>query len=153
MKVALDTNVLVYAEGVNGAEKRDIIVPLLLNLPKHAGLVPIQVLGELFNVLTRKAGRSRKDAREVILGWRDAFEIVETTFEVMVAATDLATDHHLAIWDAVILAAASNAGCRWLLSEDFQDRFTWGGTTVINPYAPSTHVLLESLFRGSETER
>jgi len=25
MKVALDTNVLAYAEGVNGAEKRDIV--------------------------------------------------------------------------------------------------------------------------------
>ena len=58
MKIALDTNVLVYAEGVNGAGKRDIIVPLLLNLPKHAGIVPVQVLGELFNVLTRKAGES-----------------------------------------------------------------------------------------------
>ena len=153
MKIALDTNVLVYAEGVNGAGKRDIIVPLLLNLPKHAGIVPVQVLGELFNVLTRKAGRSRQDAREVILGWRDAFEIVETTFEVMVAATDLATDHHLAIWDSVILAAASSAGCRWLLSEDLHEGFTWGGTTVISPFAPSTRVLLETLLPGSEAER
>ena len=40
MKIAFDTNVLFYAEGV----------------------IPVQVLGELFNVLTRKAGKPRNDA-------------------------------------------------------------------------------------------
>ncbi|MBX9457271.1 MAG: PIN domain-containing protein [Rhizobium sp.] len=149
MKVALDTNILVYAEGVNGAEKRDILLPLLLGLPKHVGIVPIQVLGELFNVLTRKAGRSRADARQVVLAWHDAFEVVETTFKIMVAATDLANDHQLAIWDAVILAAASNAGCRLLLSEDLHDGFTWGGTTVANPFARPNQSLLEAFLRGS----
>lgn len=148
MKVALDTNVLVYAEGVNGAGKRDLIVPVLLGLPKQAGFIPVQVLGELFNVLTRKAGRSRVDARTIILGWRDAFEVIDTTFKIMVAATDLATDHRLAIWDAVILAGAANAGCRLLLSEDLQDGFTWGGMTVVNPFAQSTHVLLEPILRA-----
>lgn len=150
MKVALDTNVLVYAEGVNGAEKQDIIVPLLLELPKRQGAIPVQVLGELFNVLTRKAGKPRNDAREAILGWRDSFQIVDTTFEIMVAASDLAGEHRLAIWDAVILAAASHAGCRLLLSEDFQDGFTWGGTTVVNPFAATKHVLLKRLSYGRD---
>jgi hypothetical protein len=37
----------------------------------------------------------------------------------MLAAADLATDHQLGLWDAVILSAASKAGCRLLLSETF----------------------------------
>ena len=78
MKVALDTNILVYAEGVNGAEKRDIVFDLLRRIAQEAAVIPVQVLGELFTVLTRKAGRSRAEARDALLSWRDAFPVVGT---------------------------------------------------------------------------
>ncbi|MFT3801152.1 MAG: PIN domain-containing protein [Burkholderiaceae bacterium] len=148
MKVAFDTNILVYAEGVNDTEKRDIAVEMLRHLPQEAAVIPVQALGELFNVLVRKAGRSRADARDALLGWRDAFPAVETTPEAMLAAADLATDHGFGIRDAVILSVSSRAGCRLLLSEDLQDGFTWGGVTVVNPFASSRHALLESLLGG-----
>jgi predicted nucleic acid-binding protein len=61
-------------------------------------------------------------------------------------AADLATDHRLGIWDAVILTAASHAGCRLLLSEDLQEGFTWGGVTVVNPFAFPRHALLSALL-------
>ena len=61
-----------------GIEKRDIVLELVRDLPQEAAIVPVQALGELFNVLTRKAGRSRADVREAILGWRDTFPVVET---------------------------------------------------------------------------
>lgn len=148
MKIALDTNILAYGEGVNDAEKRDAVLELLDDLPQGSTVVPVQVLGELFNVLVRKAGRSRAEARDALLAWRDTFPTVETTPEVMLAAVDLATDHHFSIWDAVILAAASQAGCRLLLSEDLQDGFTWGGVTVVNPFASPRHPLLSSWLDG-----
>ena len=151
MKVALDTNILAYAEGVNDGEKRDIIVELLRGLPQGAVVVPVQVLGELCNVLTRKAGRSRAEARGALLGWSDAFATAATTPEVMIAAADLATDHQFSIWDAVILAAASQAGCRLLLSEDLQDGFTWGGITVTDPFASPRHPLLATLSAPDTT--
>jgi predicted nucleic acid-binding protein len=146
LKIALDTNILAYGEGVNDAEKRDAVLELLDDLPQGSTVVPVQVLGELFNVLVRKAGRSRAEARDALLAWRDTFPTVETTPEVMLAAVDLATDHHFSIWDAVILAAASQAGCRLLLSEDLQDGFTAGGVTVVNPFAAPRHPLLSSLL-------
>jgi predicted nucleic acid-binding protein len=146
LKIALDTNILAYGEGVNDVEKRDAVLELLDDLPQESTVVPVQVLGELFNVLVRKAGRSRAEARDALLAWRDTFPTVETTPEVLLAAVDLATDHHFMIWDAVILAAASQAGCRLLLSEDLQDGFTWGGVTVVNPFAAPWHPLLSSLL-------
>ncbi len=146
MKVALDTNVLAYAEGINGIERRETALDLVRRLPQEAAVIPVQVLGELFNVLVRRAGKSRTDAREAFLGWRDTFPVVETSAEVMLVAADLATDHHFGIWDAVILSAASQAGCRLLLSEDLQDGFTWGGVTVVNPFASPRHALLEALL-------
>jgi predicted nucleic acid-binding protein len=146
VRVALDTNILVYAEGVNGAERRDRSLDLVRSLPQEATVIPIQVLGELFNVLTRKAGRSRTEARSAILAWRDTFPVVGTSAEVMLVAADLATDHQFSIWDAVILGVASQAGCRLLLSEDLQDGFTSGGVTVVNPFATPSHALLEALL-------
>jgi predicted nucleic acid-binding protein len=146
LKVALDTNVLAYAEGVNDAAKRDAAIDLVRRLPQDATVLPVQVLGELFNVLVRKAGRSPVDARDAILNWRDAFPLVETSPSVMLAATDLATDHRLGIWDVVILSASAEAGCRLLLSEDLQEGFTWGGVTVTNPFAAVRHDLLQSFL-------
>lgn len=148
MKVALDTNILAYAENVNGTGKRDLALDLVRRLPQDAVVIPVQVLGELFNVLVRKAGKSRTDARTTLLEWRDAFAVVETSPEIMLAAADLATDHQLGIWDAVILCAGSQASCRLLLSEDLHDGFTWAGVTVVNPFASTRHPLLEALLTG-----
>lgn len=150
MKVAFDTNFLAYAEGVNGADKRDVALDLVRRLPQDAAVLPVQVLGELFSVLVHKAGRSRDDARGALLNWRDAFALVETSPSAMLTAADLATDHQLGIWDAVVLAASAEAGCRLLLSEDFQDGFTWGGVTVTNPFATTRHDLLQSILTVDE---
>ena len=147
MKVALDTNVLAYAEGVNGAERRDAAPALIRRLPQGEAVVPVQVLGELFNVLVRKAGKSRTDARNALSSWRDAFPVIETSLDVMWMATDLAVDHNLGVWDAVIMSAASRSGCRLLLSEDLQEGFSWAGVTVVNPFFSTQHPLLRTLLQ------
>ena len=149
MRVALDTNSLAYAEGVNGAPMRKAALELVQRLPEGTTFLPVQTLGELFNLLVRKARRSPVKARKAILSWRDAFPLIETSAQVMLAAADLATDHQLTIWDSVILSAAAESGCRLLLSEDLQEGFTWKGVTVTNPFAPSKHELLTALLDAS----
>jgi len=62
------------------------------------------------------------------------------------AALDLAVDHRLSIWDAVIFNAAAEAGCRLLLSEDLAEGFTWRGLRIVNPFAASPHPLLARLL-------
>jgi predicted nucleic acid-binding protein len=146
MNIALDTNILAYAEGVNGAQKKAAALDLTRRLPPESTLLPVQMLGELFFVLVRKAGRPRDAARLAVIGWGDAFPLIETSSPVLMAAMDLAADHRLGWWDAVILSAAADAGCRLLLSEDFQDGFTWSGVTVTNPFSPSPHPLLGALL-------
>lgn len=145
MRVCLDTNILAYAEGVNTEDERTLAISVVTRLPRDT-VVPVQVLGELFNVLTRKAGRTPHEARTALLGWQDAFTMVDTSPEVISIAVDLAADHGIGIWDAVIVSAASTAGCRLLLSEDLQDGFTWAGVTITNPFASTRHPLLEGLL-------
>lgn len=149
MRVALDTNILAYAEGVNGAAMKETALELVEKLPEGAALLPVQALGELFNLLVRKAGRAPAKARRAILSWQDAYPLIETSGEVMLAAADLATDHQLSIWDAVILSAAAEAGCRLLLSEDLQEGFTWKGVTVTNPFSTPKHELLAALLAAN----
>ncbi|EQB16755.1 MULTISPECIES: PIN domain-containing protein [Sphingobium] len=149
MKIALDTNILVYAEGVNNPAKRATAIALVRLLPIQSTVIPVQVLGELFTVLVRKAGRPPAQAREALLAWRDTFPTVEISADVMLSAFDLEADHLLPTWDAVILAAASQSGCRLLLSEDLRDGFTWGGVTVANPFAEARHPLLDALLNGA----
>ncbi len=144
MRVALDTNILAYAEGVNGAARKKAALDVIEKLSAESTFLPVQVLGELFHVLVRKAGRTPKKARSAILSWQDAFSQVETSPSVLISAIDLAADHGLSIWDAIILAAASAAGCRLLVSEDLQDGFTWNGVTVANPFAEEVNSLLAS---------
>jgi predicted nucleic acid-binding protein len=130
--------------------KRDIVLGLMRRLPPGGAVIPVQVLGELFNVLVRKAGRPRTEVRDALLSWRDTYPTVPTTPEVMLAAADLAADHRFSIWDAVVFAAASQAGCRVLLSEDLQDGFTWGGVTVVNPFASPRHALLDAVLGATD---
>lgn len=150
MKVALDTNVLAYAEGTNGTAMRDKALALIQRLPPGAIVLPVQTLGELFNVLVRKAKRRPARARAAVLSWRDAYPVVETSATVMVNAMDLASDHGLTIWDSVVLAASAEAEARLLLSEDLQEGFTWHGVTVANPFAPARHPLLTALLAALE---
>lgn len=146
MNVAVDTNILAYAEGVNGLQNKQAAIALLQALPPESTLLPVQALGELFSVLVRKARRSRADASAAVLSWGDAFPLIETSNDVLLAATDLAEAHQLSIWDAVMLSAAADARCRLMLSEDLQDGFTWRGVTVANPFASRRHPLLEALI-------
>ena len=146
MRVALDTNILAYAEGVNGEDHRRQATELVANLPSGAIVIPVQALGELFHLLTRKVRRPPSEARAAVLAWQDAFSAQPTTSTVLASAMDLAADHNLSSWDAVIVAATAEAGCRLLLSEDMHDGFTWRGLTIINPFAAKRHPLLISML-------
>lgn len=146
MKVAIDTSVLAYAEGLHDTDKRDTARDLVRYLPQGAVAIPVQALGELFHVLTRKGGRTPVQARKAISGWRDAFQLIETTHDAILAASDLVTVHDLSIRNAVSLSVSAKAGCRLFLSDKLQDGFTWGGLTVSSPFASKRHALLVELM-------
>lgn len=134
MRIALDTNVIAYAEGVNGQDRKDAALAILQDFAEHEIMVPAQALGELFVVLTRKAKREAAEARSAVISWSDSFPLIDTTPAVIQEAMELVTTHRLAFWDSVMLAGAAQAGCRLLLSEDMQDGFLWRGVTVRNPF-------------------
>ena len=148
MRVALDTNILAYAEGLGDAHRCGMALQLMERLPGRDVLLPAQTLGELARVLTAKAKRTPTQMREAILGWADSFEVVDSTWFAFQAALDLTVDHQLPMWDALILAVAAENHCRLLISEDFHNGFTWRGVTVVNPFAEPASPLLAGLLRS-----
>ncbi len=146
MRIAIDTNVLVYAEGVGDAAKQDQALSAMERLRRHTVALPVQVLGELFNVLLRTARFSPRDVHQKVVAWSNDYALIFTTAAVMTTAAVLAAEHRLNIWDAVILTAAADADCHLLLSEDMQDGFLWRGVTVANPFAAKKHPLLASVL-------
>jgi predicted nucleic acid-binding protein len=135
VRVALDTNILVYAEGIDGPARRMAALDAIAARAADEIILPVQALGELFRVLTRKARLAPAEAQRVVESWSDGYALAATSPEVLHDAMTLSARHRLAIWDAIILAAAAQAECRLLLTEDMQDGFAWRGVTVRNPFA------------------
>ena len=146
MRIALDTNILVYAEGLNDDARRDAARELVARLPREETVLPLQALGELFRALTRKRRRAGDAARLSVLGWQDTFITLAASQDALLSAMDLACDHQFDIWDAVVVSTAAEADCRLLLSEDMQDGFVWRGLTIVNPFAAKRHPLLEAVL-------
>ena len=134
MRVALDTNVLVYAEGWGDDARCKLAGDLIARLKPTDSIVAVQVLGELSRVLTSKIKKSGSEVRELLLSWSDGVVVADTTWTAFQSAMDLSVDHQISMWDALILAVAAENKCRLLLSEDFQNGFTWRGVTVVNPF-------------------
>ena len=134
MRVALDTNVLAYAEGLGDDVRCQLASDLIAKLNPINSLVPLQVLGEFSRVLTTKLKKSSADVRELMLSWSDAVVVADTTWTAFQSAMDLTVDHQISMWDALIMSVAAENKCRLLISEDFQNGFTWRGVTVVNPF-------------------
>ena len=147
MRVAVDTNVLVYAEGVNDTARREQGAAVMDLLGQHEFVFPVQVAGELFRVLRRKMRMTVAEAHAVVASWQDlCVHQPGSTPETLDAAFRLVAAHGLDIWDALIVNAAADANCRLLLSEDMADGFVWRGVTVANPFAPEPHPLFTDLL-------
>ena len=153
MTIAIDSNIFIYAEGINDAVRQAKALDLLEAIPAGLGVCPVQAYGELHRVLVRKGGRTNEGSRAAISRWREAFRPCETSVQAFDDALELAARHNFRIWDAVILAAASEAGCSVLLSEDMQHGFVWRGVTIVDPFRETLHPQLAAILRSGDVDR
>lgn len=147
MRVAVDTNILVYAAGFDDEPRQQGAVACLQAISEgHSRHAATQVLGELYRVLTRKFRLPAAFAANKVNSVRLVSVCTPTDDFVFDSALELAEAHHFDIWDAIILAAAAEARCDILLSEDMRNGFNWRGVTVIDPFAKDLHPLAVHLL-------
>ena len=130
-----DTNVLIYAVALD--DPRNARAEELL---ASGGTISVQILNEFVSVARRKNLMSWDD----VMGALDAFRVLcpsplPITIEMHEAALKISEKHGYGIYDALVVAAALEAGCAILYSEDFQDGQTIDGQLRIrNPFARSS---------------
>jgi len=129
-----DTNVLVYADDKASLAKQRRAIELVAEHRRAGtGVVSLQVLQEYFVTVTRKLGVDARLARRKVELLAE-FDVVAPEVADILAAIDLYRLHGFSFWDALILRAAKQAGCRVLLSEDFQGQREVDGVRVVNPF-------------------
>ncbi|MGA7915215.1 MAG: PIN domain-containing protein [Candidatus Acidiferrales bacterium] len=134
-KAFFDTNVLIYAVAKN--DPRSARAEELL---ASGGVLSVQILNEFVSVARRKILMSWADVTEAL----EAFQVLcpsplPITIETHQAALKIAQKNGYNIYDALVVAAALEAACTTLYSEDFQDGQTLEGQlTVRNPFAKSS---------------
>lgn len=134
--VFVDTNVFVYlhdhADSEKQARAREWVEFLV---SRRAGRLSVQVLQELYAVLTRKVRPAFEAsvARSIV---RDlaSWQPLPADIAVLERAWNLERRHSLSWWDALIVAAAQTNRCGVLLTEDLQDGQVLDDLRVINPF-------------------
>jgi len=133
-KIFIDTNVLVYAQDSGQLRKRARSRALIEELVHSGdGVISTQVLQEFYVASTRKLGVAPLAAKAVLKTFA-AFETVQVSPELIQEAVDCSILNELSFWDALIIAAASAAGCGVLYSEDLNTGQTILGVKVENPF-------------------
>ena len=98
-------------------------------------MISVQVLNEFTNVARHKLAWDWKQIEAALAVIADLLGAVNPlTVGIHAQAVALARDHSLAFYDSLIVAAAIDAHCRVLLSEDLQHGQQFGGVTVQNPF-------------------
>ncbi|MBP1859610.1 PIN domain-containing protein [Rhizobium herbae] len=129
MKAFFDTNILVY---IVSDDPRKVPAAACL---RHGGVISVQVLNEFVHVVRRKMRHDWNTIELALKQFQIALdEVVPLTARLHEAALSLARDHGLTISDALIVAAAMEAGCETLFSEDLQHGRVFGRVTIKNPF-------------------
>ena len=127
--VFLDTNVLIYAIAQDDARTAQALL-------QQGGMISVQVLNEFANVAHRKLKRRWPDIIEALAALRILFPAPQAIgFATHQAAVTIAQRYGFALYDALIIASALEAGCSFLLSEDLHDgQVIEDRLTIRNPF-------------------
>lgn len=124
-----DTNVLLYLLSGDAA-KADRAEALVA----AGGVISVQVLNEFAAVALRKLAIPLADVREILSVVRGVCAIRSLDVATHDLGLDLAGRHCLHLYDGMIVAAALQAGCTVLYSEDMQHGRRFAGLRIENPF-------------------
>ena len=114
----IDTNIFIYYQRSDDNIKQKISESAINFFDC---VVSTQVLNEICNLLTRKYPTSIFDIKKFILDIKNSSELVLITEPTIAKALDIYMELKLSFFDALIVSAALEANCNYLISEDMHD--------------------------------
>lgn len=125
-----DSNVLLYSAAED--EKKAARAEALM---EAGGVISVQVLNEVANVMRRKRTRSWTEVVGYLDALQVAFDVKSFTLREHLTGLAVIERYKLATYDAMLVASALLAGCDLLWSEDMHDGLVVEGTlTIRNPF-------------------
>lgn len=136
-KVFVDTNIWLYAllEVVDTpADRRhQQAISFLAQLTRP--VINSQVIRETCGNLIKKAKMPEASIQGLLLAWYRDSEVVTSNAAQYLLASELRTNNAFSYWDTMIVAAALDAGCTNMFSEDLQHgQKILGQLTIVNPF-------------------
>ena len=134
----IDTNVLLYAAS-NAPADQDKRAVARRVLAEPAIGFSAQVLQEFYAAAVTKARlEMTHDEAVAVLESLAAYPVWPVTRELVLDAVASKQRFRISYWDAAILVAAKQVGCRTIYSEDLNDSQEYDGVRVVNPFASGT---------------
>lgn len=133
----LDSNIFVYLFDDTDDRKRDIARKKVYRaLRTGKAIISFQVVQETLNVITRKlpAPATPEQAGLFLAGTLAPLWKVNPSRALYRRALHLQAVYQLAFYDSLIVAAALEAGCRTLFTEDLQDGQVIERLAIKNPF-------------------
>jgi len=134
-KFFIDTNIVVYALSLE-SEKKSISKQLIKQAHKKSGCLSFQVIQEFLNTVTKKfqIPLKKEDAQKYLS--EILFPICEVfpSEKLYISALDIREKWKFSFYDSLIIAAAVEANCKILYSEDLQHNQKIYDLTILNPY-------------------
>ncbi len=126
----IGTNVLIYAFSQDAA-KAGAAEAILAD----GGSISVQVLNEFADVCRRKLKLDWPEIEQRLAIVKTLVgEVAPVSAATHDKAIELARDHNLSVYDALIVAAALGLGCTRLLTGDMQHGRVVGGSSIENPF-------------------
>ena len=135
-RVFVDTNILVYAIDIDAGDKQQIAADRIAELwENRAGVISTQVLQEFYVTVTRKIPSPLPaDVARSELANYSVWQVEILRPVTVIAASEIEERYQLSFWDALIVAAATQAGAEVLLTEDFNSGQIIEGVRIQNPF-------------------
>ncbi len=134
VRVALDTNILVYGVTRQDAAKRPRARDVIRRAAAADSILPLQALAECYHVMRIKRLLPHARAVRVLRLLRSFLTTIPADPADLDAAFTLVERYGLQFWDAMLVATVVRAGCDLLISEDMQDGAIYAGVEVANPF-------------------
>jgi predicted nucleic acid-binding protein len=134
----IDTNPFIYLAGDTADPRRQIAERLVLSaLEERNACISFQVVQESLSVLTTKVRvpMGAEDAERFFHRFLEPLWTVMPTASLYRRALSIQRRYQYHFYDSLIVAAALEAGCRRLLTEDMQAGQVIEGLTIVNPFA------------------
>ncbi len=134
MRMTIDTNIFVYSIDERDPRRKEMACFIIDELVERDTPVALQVCGEFYAATTRRLGRSSWEAAQASRNLMAASATFAHSRQAMERAFAEAAAGRFSFWDAVLLASADEAGCRYIVSEDMSDGAKLGQVEVLHPF-------------------